>query len=58
MFSICFVVKYLSVSRIHGAVGWSAVCDCGSSWTYSLTGCYFHHHNFKFLFVYLTTKET
>ena len=21
----------------HGAVGWSAVCDCSISWSYSLT---------------------
>ena len=23
----------------HGAVGWSAVFDCGISWSYSLTFC-------------------
>ena len=23
----------------HGAVGWSTVCDCGISWSYSLTFC-------------------
>ena len=28
---------YRSVSLLHGAVGWSAVCDCGVSWSYSLT---------------------
>ena len=26
-----------SVALPHGAVGWSAVCDCGISWSYSLT---------------------
>ena len=26
-----------SVSLPHGAFGWSAVCDCGISWSYSLT---------------------
>ena len=26
-----------SVAVPHGAVGWSAVCDCGISWSYSLT---------------------
>ena len=25
-----------SVPRSHGAVGWSAVCDCGISWSVSL----------------------
>ena len=25
-----------SVAFLHGAVGWSAVCDCGISWSYSL----------------------
>ena len=28
-----------SVALLHGAVGWSAVCDCGISWSYSLTFC-------------------
>ena len=28
-----------SVALPHGAVGWSAVCDCGISWSYSLTFC-------------------
>ena len=28
-----------SVALPHGAVGWSAVCDCGASWSYSLTFC-------------------
>ena len=23
----------------HGAMGWSVVCDCGISWSYSLTFC-------------------
>ena len=41
VFGPCFVVHYLSVSLLHGAVGWSGVCDCGSSWPYSLTFCYF-----------------
>ena len=26
---------------VHGAVGWSAVCDCGVSWSYSLT-CFYN----------------
>ena len=26
-----------SVTLPHGAVGWSAVCDCGVYWSYSLT---------------------
>ena len=25
-----------SVALPHGTVGWSAVCDCGISWLYSL----------------------
>ena len=28
-----------SVALPHGAVGWSAVCDCGISWSYALTFC-------------------
>ena len=28
---------WFSVALPHGAVGWSAVCDCGISWSYSLT---------------------
>ena len=28
-----------SVALPHGASGWSAVCDCGISWSYSLTFC-------------------
>ena len=28
-----------SVALPHGAVGWSAVCNCGISWSYSLTFC-------------------
>ena len=28
----------------HGAVGWSAVCDCGISWPYSL---FFKYGNIK-----------
>ena len=27
------------VALPQGAVGWSAVCDCGNSWSYSLTFC-------------------
>ena len=26
-----------SVSLPHGVMGWSAVCDCGISWSYPLT---------------------
>ena len=28
---------YCSVSLCHGTVGWSAVCGCGISWSYSIT---------------------
>ena len=43
--AVCFVLIvflmscdcYCSVALPHAAVGWSAVCDCGISWTYSLT---------------------
>ena len=34
--------KY-SVALPHGAVGWSAVCDCGISWPYSLVSFIFSH---------------
>ena len=27
------------MSLPHAAVGWSAVCDCGISWSYSLVFC-------------------
>ena len=30
------------VSFPRGALGWSAVCDCGISWSYSLTFLSFH----------------
>ena len=30
-------VSVLAVSPSHGVVGWSAVCDCGIFWSYSLT---------------------
>ena len=33
-----------SVSLPYGAVVWSAVCDCGISWSYSLT----LSNNFKY----------
>ena len=29
-----------SVSLAHGAMGWSAVCACGISWSYSLAFSY------------------
>ena len=33
----CFTCGCLCfVSLSHGAMGWSAVCDCGNSWSYSL----------------------
>ena len=28
---------YRSLPLHQGAMGWSAVCDCGISWSYSLT---------------------
>ena len=36
---LLYFVLLLSVfvSLPHGAVGWSVVCDCGISWSYSLT---------------------
>ena len=39
-----FIVLWMSycckcpVALPHGAVSWSAVCDCGISWSYSLFG--------------------
>ena len=36
-FDIMSLLVFLQVSLPHGAVGWSAVCDCGISWSYSLT---------------------
>ena len=35
---VCYSSKPLS----YGAVGWSAVCDCGISWSYSLLFWSFH----------------
>ena len=40
---LCFFVFWMScyfkssVALLHSAVGWAAVCDCGISWSYSLT---------------------
>ena len=31
----CYCECYVTLP--HGTVGWSAVCDCGISWSYSLT---------------------
>ena len=31
----CYYKSYVALP--HGAVGWSAVCDCGISWSYLLT---------------------
>ena len=42
-----FIVFWIScyskcpVALPYGAVGWSAVCDCGVSWSYSLTFCHY-----------------
>ena len=39
---ICLSESYFwmcSVAPPRDAVGWSAVCDCGISWSYSLTFC-------------------
>ena len=35
----------VNVLRLFGAVGWSAVYDCGTSWSYSLTNIYHVHVN-------------
>ena len=32
VFSLCLMTVFL-----RGAMGWSAVCDCGNFWSYSLT---------------------
>ena len=34
---VAFTLVCVAVSLPHGAVGWSVVCDCGISWSYSLT---------------------
>ena len=36
LYSLCFVFCYCSVALPCGAVGWSAVCGCGISLSYSL----------------------
>ena len=36
VFGISCYCKYY-VASPHGAMGWSAVCDCGISWSYPLT---------------------
>ena len=35
------------VSLPHGAMGWSVVCDCGISWSYSLFSCDCAQFNLK-----------
>ena len=36
------VAGYRSFTLPRGAMGWSVVCDCGISWSYSLTS-YLNH---------------
>ena len=58
----CFTVIVLflscdckcSVSLPHGAAGWSAVCDCGISWSYSLT--FYKIHTFKGFTIFEISK--
>ena len=38
--------SWCPVALPHGAVSWSAVCDCGIFWSYSLT-FYILIHSFK-----------
>ena len=47
------------MSLPHGAVSWSAVCDRGTSWTYSLTvSCEFAQFNFRNLqYVYMYHQQ-
>ena len=33
----CFTLIVFMLTRVSVAMGWSAVCDCGISWSYSLT---------------------
>ena len=42
---IAFLYPWLLVFRVsfRGAVSWSAVCDCGICWSYSITFSYFVH---------------
>ena len=35
--SCCVMNVMLSLTHPRGAMGWSVVCDCGISWSYSLT---------------------
>ena len=42
------ILKY--VAPPHGALGWSAVCECGISWSYSLT---FRNKSLKLFPAYL-----
>ena len=37
LFSECHVLCNCSLPLPRAAVGWSVVCDCGISWSYSLT---------------------
>ena len=48
---------YCSVFLPHGAMGWSAVCDCGISLSYSLNfSCDFSQFNLKIHTVSTTSK--
>ena len=40
----CIVTIKCSVALSHSAVGWFEVCDCGVSWSYSLTFLLTHSH--------------
>ena len=33
----CHDTGYRSLTLLRGAMGWSVVCDCGISWSYSFT---------------------
>ena len=51
-------MSFLYVSHPQGAVGWSAVCDCGISWSYSLTFFHVSLLSFQFKLQYVKGFET
>ena len=57
----CYCKSFVTLP--HGAVGWSALCDCGISWSYSLfvsptlTLIQYFHDSCHILYYYFSSKK-
>ena len=49
---------YCSVALPHGAVGWSAVCDCGIFWSYAFFYYSILSFEYKCYFCHLEIQPT